>query len=578
MDERIELKGVLSLDTTQAEAKLKGLKSGESSAELVIPKDAKIKLPKSANDAIKNLFSTSSGFGRMTRVLSGSMHGVQGLTGSLLGMASSAGKAGLILATVALALKAISALFKNTDTLEKMNSAWGDLKSKIKEVFAPIVALIGEGVLMLIDSMKQFLPVLKVLVLAIKPLIELLIGVSKMLAPVRRLVGKILELVQPIVSLLSELVSGALVSILDLGIRLVEFLLKPLIEFIEFLTKAFVAFSSALKQVISVVTFGLVKFNKSLASTEGKEKKEKEGYNSTLDTFVTSGKKDTEKYAEKTAEAAKDTKESALTFLEAIKGMKENFAGVKQAIQDSWQNLKTSVQDSWNGFKEGVKSSWEGVKESLAQSWASLKEGVQASWQGMKERVKESWESLKEGVKSSWDGMKEAVKESWNGFKEGVKSAWDGMKSFFSSVAGTIKEAFAGFGAQIKEKATESWNKTKESAANTGEKVKNFFGGLGDRLRKRIRGYADGGTLTGQVWQMNEKGNPEFIFRGGGHDSVINKDILAEALYTAIMRSKIDEKDKQIVMKVDGSGGVRQLVDLIMPYIRVVLRREENIY
>lgn len=47
-----------------------------------------------------------------------------------------------------------------------------------------------------------------------------------------------------------------------------------------------------------------------------------------------------------------------------------------------------------------------------------------------------------------------------------------------------------------------------------------------------VMGYANGGSLDlgTQVWGMNEKGNPEFMFNAGGYDSVINADILERAI------------------------------------------------
>lgn len=73
-----------------------------------------------------------------------------------------------------------------------------------------------------------------------------------------------------------------------------------------------------------------------------------------------------------------------------------------------------------------------------------------------------------------------------------------------------------------------------------------------------VMGYADGGSLDlgTQIWGMNEKGNPEFMFNAGGYDSVINADILEKAIAkgtaSAIISSGLLESSNQeLVIKGD---------------------------
>ena len=53
-----------------------------------------------------------------------------------------------------------------------------------------------------------------------------------------------------------------------------------------------------------------------------------------------------------------------------------------------------------------------------------------------------------------------------------------------------------------------------------------------DMFMGMIPKFYDGGSLDmgTQIWGMNEKGNPEFMFNAGGYDSVINADILEKAI------------------------------------------------
>jgi hypothetical protein len=74
----------------------------------------------------------------------------------------------------------------------------------------------------------------------------------------------------------------------------------------------------------------------------------------------------------------------------------------------------------------------------------------------------------------------------------------------------------------------------------------------------KIDGYANGGSLDmgTQIWGMNEKGNPEFMFNAGGYDSVINADILERAIAngtaSAIASSGLlDRVSQSLVIKGD---------------------------
>lgn len=84
-----------------------------------------------------------------------------------------------------------------------------------------------------------------------------------------------------------------------------------------------------------------------------------------------------------------------------------------------------------------------------------------------------------------------------------------------------------------------------EGAINSLLNVINFVGnifGAGLDLKVNFSGvkaskfeflaYENGGSLNlgTQIWGMNEKGNPEFMFNAGGYDSVINADILEKAI------------------------------------------------
>lgn len=115
-----------------------------------------------------------------------------------------------------------------------------------------------------------------------------------------------------------------------------------------------------------------------------------------------------------------------------------------------------------------------------------------------------------------------------DGLKKAVLNALMGIVRFFASIIDTIVNAVIEFlNAIIANDAIKS--------------LVNFFGGNWQGitwrldLASQIPSFANGG-IVGEIWQMNEHGNPEMLFNANnsGNTSVINVDQLSEAFERAI--------------------------------------------
>src|SRR5690606_8960864 len=117
--------------------------------ELSLPKDTEIKLPDATKKSLNNLFKGEAGLDNVAKIAQGATSGIRGLLRSMRGLtgmatATSAAIAGVI-AVVAVVLK----LLQGTDTMMAMQQALDRLMNAFRDVLAPVLALIGEIVIVL---------------------------------------------------------------------------------------------------------------------------------------------------------------------------------------------------------------------------------------------------------------------------------------------------------------------------------------------------------------------------------------------------------------------------------------------
>lgn len=118
-----------------------------------------------------------------------------------------------------------------------------------------------------------------------------------------------------------------------------------------------------------------------------------------------------------------------------------------------------------------------------------------------------------------------------NGFAKAVQSVLLGVIKFLASIVDAILNGVITFINAI-------------IANDAIKKLVSFFGGnwqgitWKSTLADRVPSYANGG-MVGELWQMNEKGNPEMLYNpyNNGNTSVINIDQLASAFEQAIYNS-----------------------------------------
>lgn len=131
------------------------------------------------------------------------------------------------------------------------------------------------------------------------------------------------------------------------------------------------------------------------------------------------------------------------------------------------------------------------------------------------------------------DAIESLLNGDWNAFAENMKNALKSiglaiLKFFAGFIDGIINACISFINAIIANDAVKAIVKW----LGGGE-----WNGITDRshIAEDIKGFANGG-IVGEIWQMNEHGNPEMLFNANnnGNTSVINVDQLSEAFERAI--------------------------------------------
>ena len=389
--------------------------------------------------------------------------------------------------------------------------------SSLTSVGSMAAAAIGAvaAVVMMIVKLLQGTDTWEYMVASVQSLVDMLReGLAPALALIGEVVVSVIDLVKPLMPLVKAIANG-LASILTPIVYVVK-LLQPLMDLIGKLLELSSAISGVVNDTLMGIMNSLMQIILELTS-------------SALEPLLWALDKAIEffeKLETKIQDFITNLTKGAIKFdrktLAATTGSKQE--KIRTSL-DTWQTTggETAAEKQARLAAEATEDAAESarvVKNLLKDASAKI-----AEW-GAKLRDLFSRDTLKDAAK----GFKENVQESSKGFLKGAK--WIG-----EAITKGVMKAFG----------------------KTG----------------RFLGFADGGTIDGaQVWGMNEIGNPEFIFNAGGHDTVINKDILAEAMYEALRRSKNEGKQTIEVAVKDGTPvGARELANMLLPSLKFLLAR-----
>lgn len=556
-NDNIELVAKLKLDTTDAEEQLASLtdKSGKSKSKskavkATLPKDTKIELPKGVGTQLKEIFTGDKGLANVGKVAKDALGGVQSLGNSLAGLVPALG-------WIAAVIAAIIGLLQGTDTMNAVTNGLEQIITMLREVLAPVLALIGETLLDTVDIIMSLKPIFELITDVVMVSLEPLMHFVKILKPIFELIGKIGAVLGSIISIFSDTLLGIMDSLAEVLINLVDMAIRPLLEILEPVIEFFNNLKDTIQNFITTLTAGFITFDNDMTSTDAV----KADYKSSLDSWETSGGHTA--YENKQLEESKKTNQLLGWLGEVFQGVGDFLGDVIHAVGNAIKWVLDAVKVVIEAFK-------------IAFDWVSTNI-LKPIWQGLEW----FWNNIILGI---WDTIKfiwEKIKEvfTWLGdffvnmgevIVDGVKKAWEWIKDTGKNLtSGITASKDAGFGGGL---FTEQgrWGDGYQFGDITGSVI-DFGAGLVGKGWL----WADGGTLDvgAQIWGMNEKGNPEFLFNAGGHDTVINAEILEDAMYRAAVKAdkQSGARELKVSIKEGTPAGPRELVQWILPTLKFSL-------
>lgn len=418
-------------------------------------------------DGMKSLMKSLDGIEGISTAAGAS---TAGLTKVLTGMTQ--GLSGLLklLGPIGLAVLVLVKALKGTDTMNAIMEQFNGLMNSIQEIMAPLLAVIGDIVIVLLQMVESILPILQ-------PAIDMLTFQLSLLAQV----------------------------------------LDAIVPLIEMVGKAFEFLWDIIKNFISMITFGLVNLGSVRGSTTGLKTGDTK---TSLDTWETLGEQ-------------KPT------------------AGEKLIADTVAEGTKAT-----GGFLTNLLSGITSFLEPVFQVWANIMQSIWDVIMKIVAPIADAIVAVLNIVASALNG----IASVFNGVVGIIKSILELIQSAFSFLAGIVNTIKNGINTFII--GPINWVLGKIKGINIlGVKPFDFI--------KLIQTFKDGGTLGAQVWGMNEKGNPEFMFNAGGHDTVINSKILEDAMYNAMVRATATgSKELQVSVKGSSNLGARELANWVLPYLK----------
>lgn len=515
-EEDVQLTAKLSLDTSEAEKKLSDLgkdTKSTKSLKVELPKDTSVKLPEKATKSLDNLFDGPKGLSNLGKVLKGATSGINGVINSIQGVMGSFSGSKLmgVLSIVTAIVALFIKLMQGSDSWEAVTRSFSEFISTLRDDLAPIFATLADILVPLINSLSAVLsPLMEILSSLVSTALQPVILLARALEQLATLLEAIAQPFVEIINLVNELSSGSMNTLANL-LDYISTVLQPVISFFNLLANAIVLVGNEIKNFITNITGGLITFDQ-FTTTTGQQTG---GYTSSLDVWQTSS-------ASSLSSASSALEDSAKSWSE----LGNRFT---QLFEEFWDNLTTKVADFW-----------EGVATLASQTWSQV-----AEW-----------------AKGVWDSIAQWGREMW-------QSVLDFFTNAFT-IGGTGGQTGQGFGGGLFNE-TGRWGNGYQFGDIVGS-VLDFGAGLVGKGWL----WADGGTLgTGaQVWGMNEQGNPEFLFNAGGHDTVINKEILSDAMYQAMVKAQGATSPTRIEVSVKPGtpSGPKELVQMILPSLKFALK------
>lgn len=310
-----------------------------------------------------------------------------------------------------------------------------------------------------------------------------------------------------------------------------------------------------------------------LAFIGGTLKENAQGFATTVkDTMVLFGKT----VGDKVSSLARSLSEGVTSLTRTFGEKVTDFAtAVKEGVTSLTRTFGERVTDFATALKEGVSSLTKTFGEKVVDIATQLGEGIKS----LPEKIKEATADIGTKIGQAYDKVKDVATTGAKAVAEGAKELAGKATQKATEVVSTATKVASSVANVAKtgiEKVVEKVQPVIDTVGTVAKNVASKVGGVFSKAWSGLKGLfkmEDGGTVAGaQVWGMNEKGNPEFLFNAGGHDTVINADILADAVAEGMSRAPQHTGKIEVGIKAGAPAGPRELAQWLLPSLQFMLR------
>lgn len=196
------------------------------------------------------------------------------------------------------------------------------------------------------------------------------------------------------------------------------------------------------------------------------------------------------------------------------------FNGIVNTITGAWNWIKTTTSEVWNTIVTWVKDNWQSILDWLSllnpvtaviRHWDKIKAATGAAWDWVTNKLKGVWQGIITWIATSVTKVWNKVKDGWNKVKSTTSSVWNAIKTAISNVftsvvrnvqarVNFIKSSMQNAWARVKSVTSSAWNGIKTAVSNGITGAVNFVRQLPGRALSALGNI--GSKLYNSGWSM----------------------------------------------------------------------------
>ena len=203
----------------------------------------------------------------------------------------------------------------------------------------------------------------------------------------------------------------------------------------------------------------------------------------------------------------------------------DTFSNVASESDTNWSESQKSVIDALNTMKSSTTSSMIGIFRTVESYTGSIYNITTNNWDALRLKVG----SIIDGMNGDIELKLNSISDYFATIKTKINTTFSGMYSIGQNAASNLARGISSVHIPMPHISVDAFTNKNEN-------------GYSYRMNSNVNWYRNGGFIAGEIWGMNENGNPEMVGRlqGGSHQTAVaNNAIIAEAIEGAVERAMV---------------------------------------